>query len=198
MKKKFRTKLKKLQYFKLTFLPGFCTKLLKKELVPIKKGKTSSFRIQLLEKQKLKYNYRLKENQIKKYFKYIKLLKIFNLIQIIELRLDATIFRLGFAKSINQARQLITHGFIFINSILVKKPSFILTEKDLIYINPKKFTIILICRINLFFRYYNKYNLYIYTLCVEYLKFKLQKEFYFKLYLFIPFDENLIKYYYKF
>ncbi|PFH31025.1 ribosomal protein S4 [Besnoitia besnoiti] len=78
MEKTFKAKLKKLQYFKLTFLPGFCTKLLKKELVFTKKGKLSAFLTKLLEKQKLKYNYGLKENQIKKYFKYIKLLILNN------------------------------------------------------------------------------------------------------------------------
>ncbi|PHJ25367.1 ribosomal protein s4, partial (apicoplast) [Cystoisospora suis] len=127
-----------------------------------------------------------------------KLLKIFNLIQIIELRLDVSLFRIGLSKSINQAKQLINHGHIFINFKLIKNPNILITEKDLIFINPKKLTIILICRINLFFRYYKKHNLNNYNICTEYLKFKIKKELYFKIYLFIPIKESIIKAYYNY
>lgn len=73
-------KLKKLRYFKLSFLSGFSSKLLKKEGSLIKKkSKISIFLAQLLEKQKFKYHYGLKEQQIKQYIKYIKIWKIFNL-----------------------------------------------------------------------------------------------------------------------
>ena len=83
-----------------------------------RKKRISSYGIQLREKQKAKRTYRLMERQFKLYF--TKASKMpgdtsENLLQILELRLDNLVYRLGFATSRDLARQLVTHGHITID-----------------------------------------------------------------------------------
>lgn len=87
----------------------------------------SGYGIQLREKQKAKRLYNLMEKQFRNYFE-----KATNtrgdsgmlLVQMLETRLDNTIYRLGFAKTRRQARQMVSHGFVNVNGEKVDIPSY--------------------------------------------------------------------------
>ena len=72
--------------------------------------------IRLKEKQKLRYHYGLTEKKLIQYFKKARQKKIStSVLHRLEMRLDNIVFRLGFAPTLPAARQLITHGHIFLN-----------------------------------------------------------------------------------
>jgi len=109
-----------------------------------RKGPPSEFGKESREKQKLKILYNLGEKQFKNYVKKVLErkgrvgdLSAF-LIKILELRLDNVIFRLGFAKSRVQAKQLVSHGFFLVNGKPVNFPSYQLKKGDVIKIRPQK------------------------------------------------------------
>ena len=87
----------------------------------------SEYAIRLQEKQKLKYNYGISERQL---LNYVKKAKRMNgatgllLLQLIEMRLDNIVFRLGFASTIPESRQLINHGHFLVNGKSIDIPSF--------------------------------------------------------------------------
>jgi small subunit ribosomal protein S4 len=109
-----------------------------------KKGPPSEYARQLREKQKLKAIYGIRERQFKKYVKEVlkKKGKIADaseaLIKILESRLDNVVFRLGFAKSRSQARQLISHGHFLVNNQPINIPSFLVKKGDIISLKPHK------------------------------------------------------------
>ena len=91
--------------------------------------------IQLREKQKARYTYGMRERQFKRFFdKAAKLSGVTgdNLIVLLERRLDNAVFKLGFADSLAQARQLVQHGHILRNGRKTDIPSCLLTEGDII------------------------------------------------------------------
>jgi small subunit ribosomal protein S4 len=99
-----------------------------------KKRKASSeYAVQLKEKQKAKYTYGLLERQFRNLFEKAARKKGVtgeNLLKMLEARLDNTIYRLGFAASRSQARQLVIHKHITVNGEVVNVPSFTLTPND--------------------------------------------------------------------
>jgi small subunit ribosomal protein S4 len=102
-----------------------------------RRSKISEFVVQLREKQKLKRIYGLLETQFRNYFeKAIKAKGITgeNLVKLLERRLDNVVFRLGFAASRKQARQLIRHRHILVNDKLVDIPAYLLAAGDIIKI----------------------------------------------------------------
>lgn len=89
--------------------------------------KVSEYGVQLREKQKVKRTYGLLEKQFKNYFVKAAQKKGATgviLLQTLESRLDNVVFRLGFAVSRNQARQLVTHGHVRIGDSKVNIPSY--------------------------------------------------------------------------
>lgn len=121
---------------KLGRLPGFTQKIsqslldhLKKnqKVKKSKKKEEIKYVTRLKEKQKLKFNYGIVENQL---YKYIKEARRRNgvtgiiLLQLLEMRLDNICFRIGFGKTIAHARQLINHGHIIVNQNMINIPSF--------------------------------------------------------------------------
>jgi ribosomal protein S4 len=112
----------------------------------------SLYAIRLEEKQKLRFNYGISDKQVKK---YIDLARRHSgpcgvtLLQLLEMRLDTTLFRLGFATTIPKARQWITHGHVFVNLFLVKSPSIQLHKGDIIHVNPLSINIIKKSKYNL-------------------------------------------------
>ena len=104
----------------------------------------SEYGKQLSEKQKLKRLYNLKEAQFKNYVKEVlkKRGRVEDpsiiLVKRLEMRLDNVIFKLGFAKTKPQARQLVNHGYFFINEKKVNIPSYQTRKGDKISISPKK------------------------------------------------------------
>ncbi len=105
-----------------------------------RRSKVSEYGIQLREKQKIKRSYGLLETQFKIYFEKANKQKGItgeNLIRFLERRFDNVVFRLGFASSRKQARQLIKHRHFLINNKLVDIPSYLLTEGDIIKVKEK-------------------------------------------------------------
>ena len=89
--------------------------------------KYSDYGLQLREKQKVKRIYGLLERQFSLYFEKADRMKGvtgYNLILLLERRLDNVVYRLGFACSRNQARQLVRHGHISVNGRKVNVPSY--------------------------------------------------------------------------
>ncbi len=102
--------------------------------------KVSEYGIQLREKQKIKRSYGLLETQFKIYFEKANKQKGItgeNLVRLLERRFDNVVFRLGFASSRKQARQLIRHRHFLINDKLVDIPSYLMTEGDIIKVKEK-------------------------------------------------------------
>lgn len=99
-----------------------------------KKRKTASeYSVQLQEKQKAKYTYGLLERQFRNLFEKAtrrKGVKGENLLKLLEARLDNTMFRMGFAASRSQARQLVIHKHVVVNGEVVNVPSFTLKPGD--------------------------------------------------------------------
>jgi small subunit ribosomal protein S4 len=109
-----------------------------------RKSPPSEYKKELIEKQKLKYWYGLSERQLKKYVKEVleKRGKVEDvstlLIQNLEKRLDNVVYRLGFAVSRDQARQLVSHKFFLVNGKPVNIPSFSLKVGDTVSLKPQK------------------------------------------------------------
>ena len=123
--------------------------IIKRPYPPGKKGKRrvsplSEYGRELREKQRLKVWYNLREAQLRKYVKEVLGKRGRgeagnSLIQKLESRLDNTIFRLGFANSRAQARQLLVHGFLLVNGKKIKSPSYQVKKGDRItFLSSKK------------------------------------------------------------
>lgn len=122
-------------------LPGLSRKNSKKQAPPGEHGtkirKPSEYALRLEEKQKLRFNYGINEKQLLGYIKIAKKVQGSTgqvLLQLLEMRLDNTIFRLGMAPTIPAARQLVNHGHIFVNNIAVSIASYQCKPGDLITI----------------------------------------------------------------
>jgi len=122
--------------------------IVKRPYPPGQKGKRrtralSEYGKELREKQKLRTWYNLQEKQFKKYAKDILSLKqrkedaatLF--IRKLENRLDNVVFRLGFASSRRQARQLISHGHIKVNGKIIDIASFEARKGDIVEVDQK-------------------------------------------------------------
>jgi len=82
------------------------------------RAKLSDYAIHLREKQKAKRTYGLLEKQFKNYFKKASQMKGVtgeNLLRLLEIRLDNTVYRMGYATSRNAARQLVNHGHVLVD-----------------------------------------------------------------------------------
>ena len=111
------------------------------------RAKISEYGIQLREKQKVRKIYGILEKQFRNYFRNAERLKGVtgeNLLKLLESRLDNTIFRLGFAQSRNQARQLILHRHFLVNGKLVDIPSYLLKPGDVISVKEKSRRLIVV------------------------------------------------------
>jgi small subunit ribosomal protein S4 len=102
--------------------------------------KESEYLLQIREKQKAKRIYGVLENQFGNYYeeaarKRGKTGEV--MLQILETRLDNVVFRAGFAKSRDMARQLVGHGHVLVNGHKVNIPSFRVGENDIVEIRPK-------------------------------------------------------------
>nr|YP_009671618.1 ribosomal protein S4 [Passiflora microstipula]QCX30919.1 ribosomal protein S4 [Passiflora microstipula] len=98
-------------------------------------GKKSQYCIRLQEKQKLRFHYGLTERQLLKYVRIAAKAKGPTgqvLLQLLEMRLDNILFRLGMASTIPQARQLVNHRHILVNGRIVDIPSYRCKPRDLI------------------------------------------------------------------
>lgn len=126
-------------------LPGLTQKITTRTERPGQHGKTSKkpteYGIRLEEKQKLKFNYGLTESQLFRYVKEARRRQGVTglvLLQLLEMRLDNVVFRLGMAPTVVAARQLISHGHIVVNDQKVSIPSYTCQVKDVISVCSKK------------------------------------------------------------
>jgi small subunit ribosomal protein S4 len=100
-----------------------------------RRRKMSDFKKQLLEKQKLRYNYGLNEGQFRRLYHeavHSKEPSGDKLLEFLERRLDNTVFRSGFASTIPAARQLVCHGHFLVNGKRLDIPSYRVREGDVI------------------------------------------------------------------
>lgn len=114
----------------------------KKESIrqPKRRRKESEYAMQLREKQKAKFIYGVLEKQFRGYFKRAKSMEGQtgeNLMTVLETRLDNVVFRLGFARTRKEARQMVTHGHICVNGRRVDIPSFRVRPGELVSVAPK-------------------------------------------------------------
>ena len=112
-------------------LPGLTSKKPKLTQRPGQHGATqkklTQYAIRLEEKQKLRFNYGLSEKQLMNYIRQAKKIKGATgniLLQLLEMRLDNVIFRLGMAPTIAAARQIVGHKHITVNKSCVSIPSY--------------------------------------------------------------------------
>jgi small subunit ribosomal protein S4 len=99
----------------------------------IRRGKMTDYALHLREKQKVKVYYGVLERQFRRYFQMASRSKKNTgeaLLSLLERRLDNVVYRLGFAVSRRQARQLIRHGHITVNGRKVDIPSYLTKEGD--------------------------------------------------------------------
>jgi len=100
--------------------------------------KITEYGLRLEEKQKLRFNYGLTEKQLYNYIREARRRQGITglmLLQLLEMRLDTICYNLGFASTINQARQIVNHGHILINNKVVNIPSFQCRLNDIVSVN---------------------------------------------------------------
>ena len=102
--------------------------------------KVSEYGLQLREKQKAKFIYGVLEKPFHNYYEKAERMPGMtgtNLMTILETRLDNVVFRLGFARTRKEARQMVTHGHICVNGRRVDIPSFRVRPGELVSVAPK-------------------------------------------------------------
>lgn len=102
--------------------------------------KVTEYGLQLREKQKVRRFYGISELQMANYFLMADKMKGItgeNLLKILELRMDNVVYRMGFASSRAEARQLVTHGHFMVNGKKVDIPSVLLSVGDVIEIKDR-------------------------------------------------------------
>ena len=103
--------------------------------------KVSEYGLQLREKQKAKFIYGVLEKPFRNYYDKADQMKGMtgtNLMTILESRLDNVIFRLGFARTRKEARQIVDHKFVTVNGKLVNIPSYLVKAGDVIEIKESR------------------------------------------------------------
>jgi small subunit ribosomal protein S4 len=126
-------------------LPAFTSKKSNSSQRPGQHGATpkklTQYAMRLEEKQKLRFNYGLSEKQLMNYVKQAKRLKGATgsiMLQLLEMRLDNVVFRLGLAPTIAAARQLVGHKHIVVNKGCVSIPSYQCQPGDIITVKDSK------------------------------------------------------------
>ncbi|SET77277.1 30S ribosomal protein S4 [Thalassotalea agarivorans] len=105
-----------------------------------RRGRLSDYGLQLREKQKVRRIYGVLEKQFRNYYKEAARLKGNtgeNLLQLLEKRLDNVVYRMGFASTRAEARQLVSHKAIVVNGQVVNIPSFTVKAEDVVSIREK-------------------------------------------------------------
>jgi small subunit ribosomal protein S4 len=107
----------------------------------LRKPKSTQYGAQLREKQKLLFHYGLREEQLRRFVRKARSLNSSNwiesLIGLLERRLDNVVFRLGFARSIAAARQLVSHGHILVNNRRQTIGSMVLRPGDIVWLSER-------------------------------------------------------------
>ncbi|USR80181.1 30S ribosomal protein S4 [Arcanobacterium pinnipediorum] len=102
--------------------------------------KESDYSIRLKEKQRLRAQYGIREAQLRKVWdeaRRIDGMSGENLVELLEMRLDALVLRAGFARTISQARQVVVHRHILVDGKLVDRPSFRVKPGQVVQVKPR-------------------------------------------------------------
>jgi small subunit ribosomal protein S4 len=105
-----------------------------------RRSKISDFGTQLREKQRLRRTYGMREGQFRLFFERVARKRGVTgelLLQLLEMRLDNVVYRLGFAPSRRAARQFVRHGHIMVNGRKVSVPSMILQAGDVLQVRDR-------------------------------------------------------------
>jgi len=105
-----------------------------------RRGRLSDYGVQLREKQKVRRMYGVLEKQFRNYYKEAARLKGNtgeNLLQLLEQRLDNVVYRMGFASTRAEARQLVSHKAIMVNGQVVNIPSYNVSAEDVVSVREK-------------------------------------------------------------
>ena len=105
-----------------------------------RRGRLSDYGVQLREKQKVRRMFGVLEKQFRNYYKEAARIKGNtgeNLLQLLEQRLDNVVYRMGFASTRAEARQLVSHKAVVVNGQVVNIPSFKVKPEDVISIREK-------------------------------------------------------------
>ncbi|BAU10502.1 30S ribosomal protein S4 [Leptolyngbya sp. NIES-2104] len=125
-------------------LPGLTRKSARRAYPPGQHGqarkKRSEYAVRLEEKQKLRFNYGVSEKQLLRYVRKARRAAGSTgqvLLQLLEMRLDNTVFRLGMAPTIPGARQLVNHGHVTVNGKVVDIPSYNCRPGDVVAVRDR-------------------------------------------------------------
>jgi small subunit ribosomal protein S4 len=126
-------------------LPGLTRKSARRAYPPGQHGqarkKKSEYAVRLEEKQKLRFNYGLSEKQLRRYVQKARRASGSTglvLLQLLEMRLDNTVFRMGMAPTIPAARQLVNHGHVTINGKVVDIASYQCRPGEVVAVREKE------------------------------------------------------------
>ncbi len=129
----------------IALTPKAAKYLEKRPYAPGEHGRTkrkadSDYAVRLREKQRLRAQYGIREAQLRNVFQEARKqsgLTGENLVELLEMRLDALVLRAGFARTTAQARQLVVHRHILVDGQLVDRPSFRVKPGQLIHVKPR-------------------------------------------------------------
>jgi len=126
-------------------LPGLTRKSPRRAYPPGQHGqdrkKRSEYAVRLEEKQKLRFNYGINERQLLRYVRKARRASGSTgqvLLQLLEMRLDNTVFRLGMAPTIPGARQLVNHGHVTVNGRVVDIASYQCRPGDVVSVKDRE------------------------------------------------------------
>jgi small subunit ribosomal protein S4 len=129
----------------LALTPKAAKYLEKRPYAPGEHGRTkrkadSDYAVRLREKQRLRAQYGIREKQLKIAFEEARRTKGLtgeNLVELLEMRLDALVLRAGFARTTAQARQFVVHRHILVDGKIVDRPSFRVKPGQLIHVKER-------------------------------------------------------------
>jgi small subunit ribosomal protein S4 len=129
----------------IALTPKAAKYLEKRPYAPGEHGRTkrkadSDYAVRLREKQRLRAQYGIREAQLRNVFQEARRtagLTGENLVELLEMRLDALVLRAGFARTTAQARQLVVHRHILVDGQLVDRPSFRVKPGQMIHVKPR-------------------------------------------------------------
>ncbi|MDN4615483.1 30S ribosomal protein S4 [Leifsonia sp. F6_8S_P_1B] len=145
MSSRARSKTRESRALGIALTPKAARYLEKRPYAPGEHGRTkrkadSDYAVRLREKQRLRAQYGIREKQLRIAFEEARRTQGLtgeNLVEILEMRLDALVLRAGFARTISQARQFVVHRHILVDGKIVDRPSFRVKPGQLIHVKAR-------------------------------------------------------------
>jgi small subunit ribosomal protein S4 len=140
-----RSKTRESRALGIALTPKAARYMEKRPYAPGEHGRTkrkadSDYAVRLREKQRLRAQYGIREKQIRIAFEEARRTQGLtgeNLVELLEMRLDALVLRAGFARTISQARQFVVHRHILVDGKIVDRPSFRVKPGQLIHVKAR-------------------------------------------------------------